>query len=332
MHGVWNLDFFRTVLPPTCLDISTLQALTLDYAIALYPLVLVMLTYFLIELHDSDCVLIVWIFRPFHKCATVKSSVVIVFSTFLRLSYAKLISVSFDLLVPVWAYDKIGQSVGVYLYCDATIEYFGKDHLPYALLASFVLVVFIVAPIILLIIYPLRCCSFLRKWSALQVFLDTYQGYKDGTNGTLDCRWFSCVYLLVRLLLLSMFNFITNSYFYALASLVFLLMTLLHVVVKPYRESFNKYNKVHALLSLNLAMLFMTIVCIDISSTFCSFHTKIFSIVVCGLFLTSPLIYASGHLLNRIFFTFNWMLPYQKFNMITTMFERHYECYRSLHA
>lgn len=299
LFGLWSLDYFRTVLPPTCLNISNLQALILDYAIALYPVLLVIITYILIELHDNDCGPIVWLFRPFGKCTNIRSSIIIVFSAFLRLSYGKLLSVSSDLLVPVRAYDVAGQSVGTYLYYDATIEYFGSEHLPYALLAIFVVVIFIILPIVLLLTYPLRCCS-LRKWFPLRVCLDTYQGYyKDGTNGTADCRWFSCIYLLVQVLLFSIFHFVTNTYFYALAAVIFLLMTLLHVVVKPYREGFKKYNSIHAILSLTMTMLFMTLVCIDVSSLH-SLHTKIFSIVLCCFILTSLIIYVSGHLLHRI--------------------------------
>ncbi len=34
-YGIWNLDFFRTVIPPICAtDISQIQVLALDYAIA----------------------------------------------------------------------------------------------------------------------------------------------------------------------------------------------------------------------------------------------------------------------------------------------------------
>ena len=40
VYGIWNLDFFRTVIPPTCIKLNTLQALSLDYAIAFYPLLL----------------------------------------------------------------------------------------------------------------------------------------------------------------------------------------------------------------------------------------------------------------------------------------------------
>ena len=67
-YGIWNLDFFRTVIPPICgTDISQIQVLALDYAIAFYPLVLVILTYFLISLHSCDVRIVVWLWRPFHK-------------------------------------------------------------------------------------------------------------------------------------------------------------------------------------------------------------------------------------------------------------------------
>ena len=303
ISGFFNLDFFRTVLPPTCLNVNTLQALVLDYAIALYPVVLVMITCILIKLHDNDCTMIVWLFRPFRECPNLhtKSSIINVFSAIFCLSYAKLLIVSADLLAPVLTYDTTGEPVGIYLYSDANIEYFGTEHLPYALLAVFVVVTFIILPIILLIIYPMRCCSFLRKWSPLQVYLDTYQGYyKDGTNGTIDCRWFSCVYLLVRLLLLSIFNFVINSYFYALAALVFLLMTLLHVVVKPYREHFQKYNTIHAILSLSMSMLFITLLCIDASS-FQSVHTNTFSVILCCLILAFYSIFGISNLFYHIY-------------------------------
>ncbi len=68
LYNIWNLDFFRAVIPPICAtDISQIQVLALDYAIAFYPLVLVILTYFLISLHSRDVRIVVWLWRPFHK-------------------------------------------------------------------------------------------------------------------------------------------------------------------------------------------------------------------------------------------------------------------------
>ena len=54
-YTIWNLDFFRSLSLNICLDLATLQTLALDYAIAIYPLLLVVITYVVIELHASGC-------------------------------------------------------------------------------------------------------------------------------------------------------------------------------------------------------------------------------------------------------------------------------------
>ena len=61
----WNLDFFRSFLPSICLNVSTIQALALDYSVALYPFVLILLSYFIIELYDRKCIIIVIAWKPF---------------------------------------------------------------------------------------------------------------------------------------------------------------------------------------------------------------------------------------------------------------------------
>ena len=54
-YTIWNLDFFRSLPLNICLDLTTLQTLALDYAIAIYPLLLVVITYIVIELHARGC-------------------------------------------------------------------------------------------------------------------------------------------------------------------------------------------------------------------------------------------------------------------------------------
>ena len=209
LYGIWNLDFFRTLLPHICVNVDTLQALALDYAIAFYPLILLVITYVLIQAHTCNFRVISVMCRPFHRCTehfrsqwNVGNSIVEAFATFLLLSYVKFFNVSFDLLVPTTVYQVNGSSVGLYLYFDATIEYFGNEHLPYALLAVFVMLVFIFFPILLLLLYPMRCfqqclsCCGVR-WHALPIFMDAFQGcYKDGTNGSRDHRRFAAAFLL----------------------------------------------------------------------------------------------------------------------------------------
>ena len=55
-YGFWNLDFFYSVIPPFCLreNITTLHTLVLQYLPALYPLLLIVVTY-TIEMLEYSC-------------------------------------------------------------------------------------------------------------------------------------------------------------------------------------------------------------------------------------------------------------------------------------
>ena len=122
IYGIWNIDFFRTVIPPICSNLSILQPLSLDYAIAFYPLQLLFFVYLLIELHARDFWPIVQLWRPFQRCCgnrwDIRSSIINVFATFLLLTYIKLLSVSFDLLAPIHIFDAHGNKRGLFLYYD----------------------------------------------------------------------------------------------------------------------------------------------------------------------------------------------------------------------
>ena len=54
--GIWNLDFFWYVIPSFCIssDTSTLHMVALVYVVAIYPLVLTVIIYFCIEMHDGS--------------------------------------------------------------------------------------------------------------------------------------------------------------------------------------------------------------------------------------------------------------------------------------
>lgn len=68
MFGIWNLDFFHTLLQPICLNVSTREAIAMDYSVAFCPLVLTILIYGLIELDDRGCKQVTCLWKPFHKC------------------------------------------------------------------------------------------------------------------------------------------------------------------------------------------------------------------------------------------------------------------------
>ena len=258
--GIWNLDFFRLAYTPFCLhpNASTLQVLSLDYIIAAYPLTLIILTYTLVRLHYHNCTLVVWLWRPFISCFArcrrqwdIQNSLVDAFATFLLLSYVKFLSVSFDILMPTFSWDMDYRIQPAVLYYDGSIEYFGKDyvHLPYALLAIAVLLVFTFLPILLLCLYPCRCFqSFLNRYHlsspALHTFMDIFQGsFKDGTNGTRDCRYFAAVYLIARVILYLSVGISIITFNTSMISSVLLFLIVLLVIFQPYKESlYNKLN------------------------------------------------------------------------------------------
>ena len=220
MHGIWNLDFFRLLYEPFCVNpkMTTLQVLALDYAIAVYPLLLIVITYSLTELHDHNFRLIVWLWKPFHRCFVcfrrewnIKNSLIDAFCTFLLLSYFKFLSVSFDLLVPVSVFNVHGEtSKKRYLFFDGSVEYFGPEHLPFGILALAVFLVFNILPLVLLCLYPCqcfqRCLNYCRiRCQALHIFMDSFQGcYKNRTSNTYDCRWFAALYLVTWIAMLGM--------------------------------------------------------------------------------------------------------------------------------
>jgi len=70
LYGCWNLDFFRMFYVPFCLHpkMTTTQALALDYVLAIYPLVLLVVAYVCVELDNCVCILILCPWKPFHRC------------------------------------------------------------------------------------------------------------------------------------------------------------------------------------------------------------------------------------------------------------------------
>ena len=169
------------------------------------------------------------------------------------------------MILPVKAKDVHGQTVGLYVYYDASYTYFHKDHLPYAIMGIACFLIFVLSPLVLLLIYPTtcfqRCLNTCRLRShALQVFVDTFQGhYKDGTEpGTRDCRWFAAVYFILRIVIsYVLFGISEDSMCYSLTGIGLLLFGTLLVILKPYRS--RKVNTYHTVITLYLAITTLTI-------------------------------------------------------------------------
>ena len=255
---MWNLDFFRLFYTPFCLHPRTtnLDVLAMDYIPAVYPLLLIGLSYFLVLRYDRNARLVVWLCKPlvslsirFRRQWNIRNSLVDAFATFLLLSYVRILSVSVDLLLPVALYRQNGQQLPqLYLFNQGDVAYFSSQHLPYACLALFFLLTFTLLPMALLFLYPFSCFQVCLNRTGLScqflhIFMDTFQGhFKNGTNGTRDFRYFSAFYLLLRGLVYASIVLAYQINSYAYTTVVLTVFTVLVALARPYKADSYTVN------------------------------------------------------------------------------------------
>ena len=275
LYGIWNLDFFRPFYSDLCLGIGILPILALDYVIAVYPLLLMIVSYLLIVLYDRNYRVVSMLFRPFlalfslfKKNWDIRTSVIDAFTSFFLLSNVKFLSVSFDLLVPTKVYHLHGDHYNstLALYYAGDIEYFGKEHLPYGILAIVVSFIFLILPVAILALYQFGFFQkflnlFPFRWYILRTFVDSFQGwYKDGTEpGTRDYRYFSIGYILFRYIFFLLYGITLDGTYFPLCGLLFLLFTLVLVLTQPYKRAVSHYIKTNRAFLILYAMFIMAI-------------------------------------------------------------------------
>ena len=255
LYGIWNLDFGRVLHEPTCLhpSMTMLQIIALDYAVALFPLCLILTTYVFVKLHDKYAI-VVKLWKPFYWCFSkirkewnIKMSLIEVFATSLLLSYVKLINVSIDLLPNCVSFTMNGWQPRTYFY-DPDVLYFGVKDLPYVICAISLLALFVLLPLLLVCLYPCRyfqkflnCCNL--RCTTLHTFMDVFLcPYKTQPR---DCRCFAGVYLVLRIVILSVFYQQVGRFYTATAAFCFLFTGLLVVIVRPYKS--ERYNTLDAI-------------------------------------------------------------------------------------
>lgn len=227
IFGVFNLDFFRYLIPPMCLSttVHPVDVLLLDYIIAISPLVFTLFCYLCIVIHDRNCHnrIVKILSFPMKKCFQhhknwkPKETILNTFATFLLCGYTKLLFVSVNLLVGIHSYNSRGEKLpnSTVLLYDQSMKFFHSRHIPYVVIALSVISLFVLLPPLLLLLYPTRMfrkclerCGF-QEWAILHMTMDIFQGwYKDGTDGTRDFRPLSAFYMLLRIVVGVTFIFI----------------------------------------------------------------------------------------------------------------------------
>ena len=252
-YKFWVLEFFTGVLPPACLhrNITMLNAVALGYVSAFYPFLLILLTFVLVRIRDCNFKLVTIVWRPYRKlCLTLgkyidlHQSLIHTFSGVIVLSYSKLALVSYSLLFPIEIYNASGVRVHNWRwYHDAEVKLFSSEHVPYAFLALVVLLFFVVAPPLLLVLYPFKWFQILLHKLRLDhpgvnAFMDSFQGcYKNGTSSnSRDLRYFAALYFVLRLLFIGTRLLATYQLQWRIITVCLVAATIIFSYFQPYKK------------------------------------------------------------------------------------------------
>ena len=181
----------------------------------------------------------------YFKDLNIRYSLIKTFATFLLLSYTKIFNISRALLSYTEVWNITGDSVKMVPIIDASISYLSATHIPYVVIAMFMIVTFNLLPLFLLLLYPMKCFQlFLGKfpgvnWHPLRAFMDIFQGcYKNGTDGTRDCRYFAAFNFIVRLVALFLTDDPTD--FFLRSGIIIIIFIAMIAILRPYqRNIFN---------------------------------------------------------------------------------------------
>ena len=313
--GFWNLDFFRYLVPPFCIssNLSTLQALSLEYIHVIYPQFLIFLTYICIELHARNCKLLIVLWKPFHRCIThlrrsldPRASIMNAFSSFILLNLSKVIFVARNSIYSTSIYhadSKFFTRYKSFLYADPSIHLSSRQHLPYLVCLIMALVTFCFIPTILLCLYPtkvfrrlLQCCLPLRWQCGLNAFMDAFQGYyKDGSDGTRDYRAASSIHLILIAIIVyrsvSIRHYV-SSYKVSDVQQFLVAASLFYALVRPCRQ--HRDNIIQSLLYfLSAVVILLIITC----SYHCTLKNEYLAMLLC---LLTPHVILCGYVIYRI--------------------------------
>lgn len=260
----FNLDFLVLDELSFCFyeNANTLDIIALNYVTLAYTFVLIIgIVVAMNKLNTKYCFKLL---RKFTcaKRGTFQGSIIHGLSALLVLCYAKCARASILLI----SYAVIRGKGSLYqnrvVFHNGEMEWFSKEHLLYLIPAIVIGVIVVLIPPILLLIYPThykvlaflkisekKCVRiFCNPLEKLKPLLDSFQGdFKD------NCRFFSGLYFLYRLLILinASLSSLEDIYFFLMGQLIIILF--LHSIIQPYKN--RKNNTIDTILFLNLAMI-----------------------------------------------------------------------------
>ena len=259
-YNILNLQFFTTDELAFCLykGANALHLLMFQYCTVFYALFLVLFIILVFRLCNHRQV------KSLFQCRvnSIQASMIHGLSAFLVLCFAKCAHVSTVALSFGLIRGKGEEIVKTVVFVYGDYDWLSLKHLNYIVPSLLIGIVIVVIPLVILLSYPLcfkclaslklrdaRCTSILCKPVAkMKPFLDSLQGcYKD------NCRFFSGLYFLYRIIILLNHSLNLTAYFYITLEVQIILMLLLHSLVQPYKE--KRHNAIDTLLFSNMAII-----------------------------------------------------------------------------
>ena len=268
--GFLSLRFFYIDALSFCLwrGASVLHNLTFNYVTSLATVLLLGLYIILVNKvsfgnRGRNTVCFRRIIKFMEEKNLFKNSIVHGISTFLILSYTQYTVTSFQILSKLTLFGEGEKPIRSVVRLQGGVEYFGVDHLPYAIPAVLVLVFLSLPPPLLLISYPLlwKIKAKLRRnvetendttvWPIRKLLplIDSFQGvFRD------NCRMFAGLLFLWRVILTAIFAFSTNlKEFFLLTEIALLTFLIIHIVARPYKQRI--YNVIGCFVLVNMALI-----------------------------------------------------------------------------
>lgn len=319
-YGIWNLDFFRYIIPPFCVspNIKPIHITFLYYVSAFYPLCLIIISWLCIHLHSRNFKPVIWLWNKLNGCVfrhtkvkwDAKNTMIDVFATFFLLSYAKLVFTCFRTIsygITIHVHNSSVQKI-LHVKSDPSIGYFSGEHLPFAVISAAIFLFALVPIPLLLALYPMETfrtilfkCSFgSRLMAALNIFVEKfYSCYRDGLDGGRDMRSFVSIHFFLRLLgnYLSVDEILVNLSF-TVVILLYIVSSLLIALARPYKKA--HMNIVDTLILANLALLSLVLDKYSGQRNHSSSSSAFYEISG-SILSTIPLVGLTGVIIYRIF-------------------------------
>ena len=262
VYKMFNLQFFDHDSLSFCLlrHANNLTIMRFQYVSFIYSFLL--LVFILVMFRVCNIRRIKLVCRC--RVHSIQNSMIHGLSAFLVLCFAQCANISLSLLSYGQIQGKRERAIRTVVFLYGGYDWFGHKHLWYVLPALIIAFFMILIPLVILLAYPNghKCLHILklreRKCTLaisklipihkLKPFLDSFQGcFKD------NCRYFSGLYFLYRVLILLNVSMNYTNYFYITLQVQLIVMLLLHAAFQPYRK--RKHNIIDLFLFVNMLLI-----------------------------------------------------------------------------